>query len=238
MVKSTTNVLHSATRLLARCLPAVLLAGLLPAALATPAAAGGGPFFGITATASDVKLGATVTVTSTTSFNVGPTPWWTQIYDLSTGTRLVACPTGTTCSAAVRRSSPSFGRFEAFLGALSTTPPPPSNQGDSGEVDVAWNAIDVTLSGTVMNISSTQFAFDLTARTRVDVGPTPYWIEIFNVTTGRELVACGRGTSCTVQTILPSGPVFRFQAFVTTYTTTIPTTFQGASLYTSTGGKG
>jgi hypothetical protein len=38
--------------------------------------------------------------------------------------------------------------------------------------------------------------------------------------------------------ILPIGPVFTFQAFISSTTTQIPTSFQGASLYFTTGGKG
>jgi len=239
MVKRTANVLHTARRLLVRCLPVVILAGVLPAASPTPVAAGGGPYSSITASASDVAVGTAVTVTATTSVNIGPTPWWSQIYDLSTGTRLAICGSGTTCSVTVAPSSPHFGRYEAWLGAPSSTAPPPSSQGASGEVDVAFNAIDVRLSSPSSTLlSSTQFALVLTATTTVDVGPTPYWIEIFNVTTGAEVGACGSGTTCTEQTVLPVGPAFTFQAFVTSYTTQLPTSFQGASLYLSTGGKG
>src|SRR5258708_17205690 len=175
MVRCATTVRRSARRLLAGCLPALLLAGVLPAALPAPAAAGGGPFTNITATATDVTPGTAVTVTSTTSFDVGPTPYWSQIYDLSTNTRVAICGSGTTCSATITRSTPSFGRFEAFLGAVSNTAPPPSNQGASGEIDVAWNAIDVHLSATASVVSSTQVAVTLTAVPGIDVGPTPYW---------------------------------------------------------------
>lgn len=240
MVIRGTNVVLPARRLLARFLPLVLLAGLLPAAAPAPAEAGGGPFTNITVSAGDVTPGTTVNVTTTTSYNVGPTPYWTQIYDLTTGARLQACASGTVCTAVVSYSSPHFGRFEGFVGSYSTAaPPPPNNQGGSGEMDVAWNAIDVHLAITsTQTLSSTQYAVDLTATSAVDVGPTPYWLEIFNVTTGQELGACGGGTSCTEQTILNVGPTYVFQAFVTNYTTTVPTSFQGASLYASTGGKG
>jgi hypothetical protein len=30
----------------------------------------------------------------------------------------------------------------------------------------------------------------------VDVGPTPYWNSIFNLTTGQRMAVCGTGTSC------------------------------------------
>jgi len=240
MVKRATNVVHSARRLLALCLPALILAGLVPTALPTPAAAGGGETFSptITVSASDVSPGTGVTVTATTLTDVGPTPYYTQIYDMTTGARIVVCGSGTVCSQTTSYQYPHFGRFEAFVGDSSYSPPPPNNQGSSPEVDVAWNAIDVTLSGFAVFPSSTQYGFVLTATTPVDVGPTPYYIEIFNISSGALVGSCGTGTSCSKSTILPTGPVFKFQAFVTNLTTTVPTSFQGASLSVTTGGKG
>jgi hypothetical protein len=247
MSKRATGILYSARRFLALCLPAAILAGVLPVAMPTPAAAGGGgTFTGITASANDVPVGTPVTVTSTTAYNVGPTPWFTQIYDLSTGARLVACATGTVCSGTVNSTGPvssnsarpHFGRFVAFVGSLSTSPPPANNQGASPEVDVAWNAIDVRLSASAANVSSTRYNLTVTATTAVDVGPTPYYTEIFNINTGALVGICGYGTSCTATTTLPVVSVIKFQGFVANPSTSVPTSFQGASLYLSTGGKG
>jgi len=238
------NVLHrprrGQVRRLVRWLPAALLvAAFLPAAVPAPAAAGGGPFASFAASATDVAVGAAVTLTTVTTFDVGPTPYWTQIYDVGTNTRVAVCASGTVCTATVSRSTPAFGRFQAWVAPLSATAPPPAGAGSSIEVDVAWNAIDVSLSpGSATTLSPTTYAFNLTAVAAVNVGPTPYWIEIFDVTTGAEVGACGSGTTCTQQTVLPVGPVFTFQAFVTNFTTQVPTAFQGASAYVSTGGKG
>jgi len=239
MVKRATNILRSTRRLLALGLPALILAGFVPATLPTPAAAGGnGPFYpSIAVSASDVSPGTGVTVTATTSIDVGPTPYYTQIYDMTTGARIVSCGSGTVCSATTSYQYPHFGRFQAFVGANSFSPPPPNTQGSgSSEADVAWNAIDVTLRGLVVFPSSTRYGVVLTANSAVDVGPTPYYIEIFNITTGAEVGSCGTGTSCSASTILPVGPVYTFQAFVTDLTTTVPTNFRGASLYATTGG--
>jgi hypothetical protein len=241
MVKRATNVLRSARRLPALVLPALVLAGFVPATLPTPTAAGGnGPFYpSITVSARDVSPGTGVTVTATTSMDVGPTPYYTQIYDMTTGARIAVCGSGTVCSQTTSYQYPHFGRFEAFVGDNSYSPPPPNTQGGgSGEADVAWNAIDVTLSGLVVFPSSTQYGFVLTANSAVDVGPTPYYIEIFNITTGAEVASCGSGTSCSGSQVLPMGPTYIFQAFVTNSTTTVPTSFQGASPYAGTGGKG
>ena len=227
-------------RRLVTCLQAgLLLAAILPAALPTPAAAGGGPFTNFTVSATEVAVGGTVTVTSTTAFDVGPTPYWTQIYDLTTGARVADCGSGTTCTATVSQSTPYFGRYQAWLGGQGASPPPPSSQGSTGEMDVAWNAIDVSLSaGNPTTLSSTTYAVNLTAVAAEDVGPTPYFIEIFNVTTGAEVTACATGTTCSNQVVLSTtGPEYTFQGFVTPITNTFPTSFQGASAYVFLGGQ-
>jgi hypothetical protein len=42
------------------------------------------------------------------------------------------------------------------------------------------------------------FAYTFTASTLTyDVGPTPYYISIFNIYSGERLAVCGRGTECT-----------------------------------------
>jgi hypothetical protein len=227
-------------RLVTSLQAALLLAAILPAALPTPAVAGGGgPFTNFTVSATDVGVGSTVTVTSTTAFDVGPTAYWTQIYDLTTGARVADCGSGTTCTATVNQSTPHFGRYEAWLGGQGASPPPPSSQGATGEMDVAWNAIDVSLSaGNPITLSSTTYAVNLTAVAAQDVGPTPHFIEIFNVTTGAEVAACATGTTCANQTVLSSnGPEYTFQAFVTPLSNTVPTSFQGASAYVFLGGQ-
>jgi hypothetical protein len=54
----------------------------------------------------------------------------------------------------------------------------------------------------------------LTATTNTDVGPTPYYVTIYNESTGAELAICGSGTTCTA-TVGQSTPGTQvFEAFV------------------------
>src|SRR5215470_2030230 len=50
--------------------------------------------------------GHTITLTATTNIDVGPTPWFIEIYDYSSTTLLQVCGGGTTCSVDVTEPSP------------------------------------------------------------------------------------------------------------------------------------
>lgn len=56
----------------------------------------------------------------------------------------------------------------------------------------------------------------LTAWSLWDVGPTPYYITVFNQTTGALLARCGAGTSCTTSRYIgaPLGRCYTYVAFI------------------------
>ena len=64
----------------------------------------------------------------------------------------------------------------------------------------------------------------LTTWSLLDVGPTPYWYSIFNVTTGARLAICGTGTSCTsgIYIAPPPGRCYSYVAYVGSTSTTAP----------------
>jgi hypothetical protein len=216
-----------------RSLPiALLLTGMLPAVMATPAAAGGSPFSDFSASATNVPVGTTVTVTATTRADLGSD--WIEIFELSTGALVGSCSGGTTCAATVSSSTTIVGRYQAWVTPM-TSSLPTSLGTQSSEVDVTWGGILVALQASaIQNLDSATFAVTLTAFTNIDVGPTPYWIEIYNITTGAELGACGSSTACSELTVLPNG-LYTFGAFVAPYSTTIPTSYQGVSPQVSAG---
>ena len=58
------------------------------------------------------------------------------------------------------------------------------------------------------------WTYRLTASTLTyDVGPTPYYISIFDAYTGERLALCGRGTECTTDQGTP-GRCYEFVAYV------------------------
>jgi hypothetical protein len=84
------------------------------------------------------------TLTATTNFNVGPTPYWIGIYDRTDGTWVNECPTGTTCSATVSDPtwpSPTSKVYQAVVGLLYA---PPGSSGvlvSSAPTTVLWTTI-------------------------------------------------------------------------------------------------
>jgi hypothetical protein len=54
----------------------------------------------------------------------------------------------------------------------------------------------------------------ITATTDADVGPTPYYITIYSVTTGAELAICGSGTTCSATVSENTPGTQDFEAFV------------------------
>ena len=71
-----------------------------------------------------------------------------------------------------------------------------------------------------------QFQSDgsLTAWSLWDIGPTPYYISIFNETTGAQLAICGTGTSCTTSPYVapPLNQCYTYAAFIGGSSASIP----------------
>jgi hypothetical protein len=57
-------------------------------------------------------------------------------------------------------------------------------------------------------------AVTLTATANTDVGPTPYYITIYDETTGAELAVCGTGITCSATVSESSTGSQQFEAFI------------------------
>jgi hypothetical protein len=57
-------------------------------------------------------------------------------------------------------------------------------------------------------------AVTLTATANTDVGPTPYYITIYDETTGAELAVCGSGITCSATVSESSTGSQQFEAFI------------------------
>ena len=85
-------------------------------------------FLDLAASANYVLVGGTATLTATYSTDVGPTPYYIEIFDHTTGTLLAACGSGTVCTASVQiiQSCHTVSRtYIAYISEYSTTDPPP-----------------------------------------------------------------------------------------------------------------
>jgi hypothetical protein len=172
----------------------------------------------LTAGQATVPVGAASTLTATTSQDVGPSPFWTGIFDVTTGTRIAVCGSGTVCSATVSHAVATTHEYIAYLSDNSTAYPPPGIQETSLLSFVTWSNLGwrVSLSAPASTFGSET----VTATANGDVGPTPYYIEIFNET-GTRLAVCASGSTCSV-TFTPTYEGSNLVAFISGDSTALP----------------
>jgi hypothetical protein len=165
-----------------------------------------------------------VTLTVTVNCDIGPTPWWLQIFDATTGAPVASWGSGTSFSTVVSQSAASTHSYIAYLDSYSTTFPPSGVIQQSATIFVTWEAppnnFQVSLRGPA-EIPSGGDPGIYTAAVNQDVGPTPYWIQIFDETTGARLAACGSGTTCSAS-FTPSTSGDNLVAFVSDDSPTLP----------------
>lgn len=166
-----------------------------------------------------VPVGSAATLTSTTSADIGPSPFYAEIYDVTAGTQVAICGFGTTCTANVTQSVAATHKFVAYVAAYGTAYPPTGVQATSNPAFATWanTGYRVSLTGT----SASYGQETLTATSNVNVGPTPYYIEIFNEDTGSLVAVCGSGTTCSGTVSLNYGET-HFVAFTSSYSSALP----------------
>ena len=79
----------------------------------------------------------TTTITASANIDVGPTPYYIEIYDNNSGQLLAYCGFGSSCSAAVRSDSSYQPTWPvAFIASYSPTLTPANVQSSSNTVEV------------------------------------------------------------------------------------------------------
>jgi hypothetical protein len=153
-----------------------------------------GVYLSLSASPATVPVGSASTLTATTSADIGPSPFWTEIYDVTTHTRVAVCGYGTSCSTTVSQAAATTHEFIAYLSSNSAAYPPAGIQETSRDSFVTWSNLGwrVSLSAPAGTFSTET----VTATANANVGPTPYYIEIFDENTGSRLAVCGSGTTC------------------------------------------
>jgi hypothetical protein len=166
--------------------------------------------------------GGYTTLTATTTADVGPTPYYIEIFDATAGDLLAVCGVGTSCSASTTLIFAGLTHsYVAYVSAYSTAFPPPDIQSISAVSYVTWaeTGWQVSLSA---NPTYTNGSTTLTATANHDVGPTPYYIEIFNEN-GTLIHECPSGSTCSVSYSPPPNKIFQHLiAFVSSYGTSLP----------------
>ncbi len=158
-------------------------------------------------------------LTATASADVGPSPFYIQIYNATTGTFLKTCGFGTTCSVTTSKNYATTHRFVAYVSDYGTAYPPTGIQATSNPSFVTWTngSYRVSLASSYVSF----FQRNLTATSNINVGPTPYYIEIFNASTGTRIAICGSGTTCSI-TVNTGFSKTHYVAFVSSNSTTLP----------------
>jgi hypothetical protein len=175
----------------------------------------------LSTSATTLPVNGVVTLGATTSQDIGPSPFYIEILDTTSQTVLASCGFGTRCGTTVSQAAATTHRYLAAVASYSGALPPPNLQTLSMPAWVAWTSSDWQVS-LVAGPNDTA-----TATANHDVGPTPYYIEIFGEygdTTpsgggGSRLASCAYGTTCTV-TEPPAGMLL--VAFVSAYDSTLP----------------
>lgn len=165
----------------------------------------------LTSSTTTPAVNQSFTLTARSNQDVGPTPYYIQIYLGST--RYASCGSGTTCSVSLYSSA--AGASYTFQARIAYS---------DGSGAQAWsNTVTVTIAGgwsVSLSASTTTPAvgqsFTLTARASRDVGPTPYYIQIYSGST--RYASCGSGTTCSVaQSSTAAGARYTFQARISAY---------------------
>jgi hypothetical protein len=198
-----------------------------PHAVASPAIT-----YTVSLSASSTSLWPTqyTTLTATTNSDIGPTPYYLEIFDTSTGGSVAICGTGTTCSASVTQTAATTHYYRAYVAYYSTTNPPTGIQATSGYAGVNWKSVGVTLSvnPSTVNVGASS---TLSTVTTADIGPSPFWTQIFDLNTGARVGYCGFGTTCSATVSQSVATTHRFRAYVASYGTSLPlTNVQATSL--------
>jgi len=160
----------------------------------------GGFTLALTATRSDggnplhPEPGQSVTMTATTNIDVGPTPYYIDIYDTTTAQLVTWCDSGTSCSLTVTENSPvapgSVG-WVAFIADLAPTLTPPDVQAESDPFQPCWlYPLQVT--------TYTYDPWDMSTTTVTGGAPisAPWYVELWDLTTDQLVAACSWGSSC------------------------------------------
>lgn len=182
---------------------------------------------GLSATSTNLWPTQYTTLTASTNQDVGPTPYYLSIYDVTTNSYIKICGAGTTCSISITHGTATTHTYRAYVSSYPIANPPANQQAVSGNVAVTWKGVSVSLA---TNVSTTfvNGTATLTATASADVGPSPFYIQIFDTTTGARVTYCGFGTTCTGYVTQGATTTHRYAAYVSNYDLSLPLTNQQA----------
>ena len=173
---------------------------------------------GLTASPQYLAPNQATTVKVSASVDVGPTPYWLEIFDGSTGRNIAICATGSTCSASVTMNSATVHYFTGYISGYGTTNPPPGVQ-SSTNVYAFWMSVTVSASAVALAPGGTT---NLVATSNADVGPSPYYLSIFDTTTNTRVISCASGSRCAANYTVSGSSIRDFFAYIGSNGTSAP----------------
>ena len=170
----------------------------------------------LAASANTLPVGGTSTLTATSNIAIDKSPFFIEIWDVTNATPVLlpttppSCGGGTTCTATVSQNTATTHTYRATFSYQSSAYPPPALQTTSPDTYVTWadNGWTVSLSA-YSGIDATT----VNVTTNVDVGPTPYFIEVFDEK-GNLVTSCSKGTTCSAHYGVSPYPGNNLVAFI------------------------
>lgn len=157
------------------------------------------------------------TLTATVGTNIGPTPYYLLIFDIggspnsTSGTLIASCGSGTVCTVSVTQPRPVYEYYEAVVAPYSGTYPPANIQARAS-TSVGWATNPLTLNPTASTVDVGRSAI-VGAVANADVGPTPFFLSVFDATTGQRVASCGTGRVCNAIVSSAEATTHRYVAY-------------------------
>jgi hypothetical protein len=147
----------------------------------------------MTETAPTVPVGGTITLTAITDYDIGTSPFFVEIYDITAATILTRCGVGTRCAVTVSQTTATTHRYRACFAVASSSFPPPNALECTVDHAASWASTSRRIVLTVTPIVPGMYTVTALA---TDVGPTPNVIAIYTLESGFPVAVCGMGTIC------------------------------------------
>lgn len=93
----------------------------------------------LSAQPTQLPAGSATTVTATANQNVGPTPYYINIVDKTTGAVLTSCGSGTSCTTTMTETQATTQTFQADVGRYDASPGG-GTEANSNQLSVTWTA--------------------------------------------------------------------------------------------------
>jgi hypothetical protein len=156
----------------------------------------------LTVSASQTSLWPTQysTLTASIGTDVGPTPYYLLVYDTgaspngTSGTLVASCGAGTVCTVSVTQPRPTFRYYDTVIASYSGFWPPANIQARV-TTSVGWKTNPLTLNTSAPTVDAGQ-SVSVAAVANDDVGPTPFFLSVFDATTGQRIAFCSTGRVC------------------------------------------